>query len=128
MYEQVVAATMRDVVLWRYGEEPWIGSTETQDLVCEVEVFTNREDARFVAEDGDGAVVAAGAGARQLLQVPVADGENQCSVTVKFLPVVTMLANGEAATLEAQEVALPTIDVQVGRLRWVSIDRVSSRA
>ena len=114
VYEQVVVESVRDAVLWRHNEEPWIGTTAVQQATCRVDVFTNRADALFLAEDGNGSVVAAGGGTRTSLEVPVQVDAEECTAVVRFLPIVEALPSGVAVTLEAPSVDL-TIDAEGAR-------------
>ena len=104
VYEQVVVEVVPNVLLWKHNEIDWLGSITEDAKTCTVKVFTNRSDARFVAEDDSGNVVASGAGTQATLTWPAQN--DRCSTVVRFLPVIEVPANGATVTLTAPPVSL----------------------
>jgi hypothetical protein len=100
VFEEVVLKRIPDIALWQFNASPAVSNT-TSVLNCVLAVTTNRDDAEFVANDAQGALLGRGSGREAAITYSSPAGKACATPTLSFLPILTAGDKGSTTILRA---------------------------
>jgi hypothetical protein len=103
VYEQVLLKVLPDQQLWKFYGEYFAKPKQPPKAptVCKIKVVTNRDDASFILEDGDGRANASASGKEAVVELkPMKNGDWKGRIV--FLPIISSSDEKGAQVLAAK--------------------------